>query len=84
MCVAVGGTRLHWWRLDPDEMDYNLIPQLYVIDVRKAYEDLDGPRSFCVPDRLKGEWHALKTDEQVGAAAGALARPEGAAIYAGD
>lgn len=64
ICVSVGGKRLHWWRLDPDWMDHHLIPRLYVTDISEAYADLDGPKAFDVRDRLGGEWHPLKIEDE--------------------
>ena len=62
VCTSTGGSRLFWWRLDPDEMMYRLIPNIYVIDISGAYADLDGPKAFAVQDRLRGEWHPLGED----------------------
>ena len=64
ICMYSEGTRLFWWRMDPDSMTYALIPKFYVIDIGKAYADLDGPKAFYVKDKLKGEWFPL--GEQAG------------------
>jgi hypothetical protein len=64
VCVRVGRTRNTWWRFYDDYRFAHQPAQLYVLDISRAYKDLDGAKAFDVRDFIKAEWSPLEEAEK--------------------